>query len=225
MAGEPQGGDDPKVSGGGEPAGQDGNKGQGGSQQARSPRTTVPRLPSSDQAFVQRPNVTFEPRSPTLEDQMSPTAGDRVFPIRSVVSVDPTPTGSAKPGQSEGGYFASAAHARRQSFGAQDRSMPSKPRQGSHDWSGTSDEDSSKRSAFSPTRGPSKASPNQRQPANYINEMIADSESTGSGPAGDSRSGTQSERPRSTRAASTMSAKDDDIGGLITARFKHVITE
>ena len=55
-------------------------------------------------------NVEMSPKSPTFraDDVLSPAAADRVFPVRSVMSVQATPPTStpstARPGQTEG-YF------------------------------------------------------------------------------------------------------------------------
>lgn len=64
----------------------------------------------------------------------------------------------------------------------------------------------------------------QRQAPQYLNEIIADAESVDSD--GGSRSRPPSERPGSARASSVKSTKSfDDAGGLVTARFKHVVSE
>jgi len=68
-----------------------------------------------------------------------------------------------------------------------------------------------------------KATPaQQRQSASYFNQMVSNSD-TGSEKGGDKAS----TRPPSVRSASTRSlkSKDDEMGGLVTARFKHIVTE
>ena len=70
--------------------------------------------------------------------------------------------------------------------------------------------------ALSPT--PSQ----QRQSASYFNQMVSNSD------AGESDKGDKaSTRPPSARSSSIRSLKStaDEMGGLVTARFKHVITE
>ena len=193
-----------------------------------SPRTQRPHLSGNERAFA-RPNANVaEPRSPTTTGgPLSPDTADRVFPIRSVVSVDPTPT--PRPERPEGSYFQGAAHARRQSSNVFDSlqqiSYPNKaqsasdgkppsPRLGDDERSSTSRQSSTSRNL----EAASNAS--QTQAPQYLNEIVADSDSI------DSDGSRPSERPRSARAPSFKSMRSfDDTGGLVTARFKHVVSE
>ncbi|KAF2210815.1 hypothetical protein CERZMDRAFT_121668 [Cercospora zeae-maydis SCOH1-5] len=61
--------------------------------------------------------VSDRPQSPSssTDGQLSPAAADRVFPIRSVVSVDPTPTPLTR-GERSDGYFRNSAPTRRMSL-------------------------------------------------------------------------------------------------------------
>lgn len=198
------------------------------------PRQQKPHLPSNETAFTARPNFVEQPRSPTSADPLSPNAADRVFPIRSVVSVDPTPTPSGRP--NEGSYFQSAAHNRRQSTNVSDISQSSRAARKSRSISegrppspnlGDDGAIGSRQSSTSPNV---EAQSNASQSAGpqYLNEIIADAESVDSET---SRSRARSEQPQSDRPGSARapffkSTKSfDDTGGLVTARFKHVVSE
>ncbi|TKA82828.1 hypothetical protein B0A55_01047 [Friedmanniomyces simplex] len=207
-----------------------------------SPQAQRPHL--SDTAPLSRPNANFRDqlRSPSLEGQLSPAATDRVFPIRSVVSVDPTPTPKHRPERDS--YFQSSSRARPQSPGAdsaqsygsnstRDRQAgpdpPMSPREPRQAPSNSQSRQASNASTSTTAEPPStessdaKAAPlQQRQSASYLNQMVANSSSV-EGDAAE-RAGT---RPPSTRSSSTRSARSypDEMGGLVTARFKHVLTE
>ena len=189
-------------------------------------------MSSSDRPF---PNVTFadqQPRSPTsaLDGQLSPDTVDRVFPIRSVVSVDPTPTPSTRPDRPETSYFQHAVHARRRSTTGADilqqsqppaktrtasEGQPSSPRLG--------DDERGSNLQSSTSRNPQSAS-TSKQAQHYMDQIIARSESIGSDRA--DRSRPPSERLGSARAPSLRSMQSyDESGGLVTARFKHVVSE
>lgn len=165
--------------------------------------------------------VPFHPRhsaGSTFEDQLSPAASDRVFPIRSAVSVDPTSTPA--PRSNEQGYFSSPSHSRKASqhslLGshpskrdrtAADQTLPSNERQRSYETS----------PATSPEM-PNDA-PRERQSATLMNDIIAESTSPeSSGPASVPSGGATSSK----QAPSLHSVGD---GSLLTARFKHVVTE
>ena len=207
------------------------------SQQPMSPRSRKPQLPSNERAFTTRPNVNFadQPRSPTsnLEGQLSPEAADRVFPIRSVVSVDPTPTPSVRPDRTEGGYFQSAAQTRRQSTNYSDGQGQSEPparaRRGSEDLSTSPrmrdhQERSSRQSSVSTNVESIQSSRGQGQGQQALHDLVNDTSSIRSDRA--DKSGPPSERPTTGRALSIMSSRSvDESGGLVTARFKHVVTE
>lgn len=161
--------------------------------------------------------------SPTSE-AMSPGAPDRVFPVRSVVSVDPTPTPSAKP-DSQGGYF----HGYQS---AHDTRRPSQGSNTSRDGTPAKNKAASDARQRTITEGRRGSVSHQQQhrgrlPAQVFSDIIS-SKSGGSG--GGQDPGT-SEGQESVVSASLRSSKssvhstNEDMGGLITARFKHVITE
>ncbi|CAK3958725.1 histidine kinase A [Lecanosticta acicola] len=184
-----------------------------------------------------RPNInsTHDPRSPTAtsEGQLSPAAADRIFPIRSVISVDPSPTPTQHGTRSEG-YFHNAACARRQSYSRGSSSnrenwqvqTPSQDRHTSADRTSEHVPSSSERHASISTQGESSHStPAQnRNPQQLINDIMNE---TGSVDSGDARSSAPSERRGAVRTGSARSARSsmDDTGPLVTARFKHVVTD
>ncbi|KAK5163945.1 uncharacterized protein LTR77_010341 [Saxophila tyrrhenica] len=209
-------------------AGGGGSSGQAGEDQDAPPtqqsrggfRTNRPQLPADEQYHV---NFTEQPRSPTAFDgQLSPAAADRVYPIRSVVSVDPTPTPSARTDRSDGGYFGSA-RARRQSVTATDPSSQRAPPRRRASQEKTPHELESNRRVSEASTGISSADSDAAKQTAYINDVIGDSGSVASERG--NKSGPPSDMPPSSRAPSTMSTKSEDFGGLLTARFKHVVTE
>lgn len=180
-------------------------------------------------------NVDQPPKSPTrADDVLSPAAADRVFPVRSVISVQPTPPtatpGTARPGQTEG-YFPNYA-GRRASTSTSESSHQSRNQKGGrsnwdrHNERNERNERSRKASATGAT-GPevrSNLGPMSptRQPPDVLASMLSgqnyDARSTGADSAA------TSEAHASTYAASTRS-NIDETGPLMTARFKHVVTE
>ncbi|KAM3415484.1 Signal transduction histidine-protein kinase BarA [Cercospora zeina] len=184
--------------------------------------------------------LSDRPRSPSssTDGQLSPAAADRVFPIRSVVSVDPTPTPLTRGDRSDG-YFQNSAHTRRMSLTTNSSAEPVPPTiapaHGRHSSNerrpmrrDSEDPSSSSRQASTSTTGTSQASspPNWARPQHVLNEIVNKTESVGSGR--DVRSGPPSESVSSVRAASLMSSANnglDDTEPLVTARFKHVVTD
>ncbi|KAH9879658.1 hypothetical protein IAQ61_001477 [Plenodomus lingam] len=189
----------------------------------------------------------FAPSSPSNPDAnprrgdnfgpLSPSVTDRVFPIRSVVSVDPSPTprGNIGPGD----YFHPYSRAndarlegRRPSHGST-TSTASQPSQRAwaarHGGSATSKTDSRTDSRRSSLKRPERAEAQKTLapiPAQLFSDLVS-TKSSGSGPEEGSRSpSTQAGRPPSTSARSTKSAMSSlDMGGLVTHRFKHITTE
>lgn len=158
-------------------------------------------------------------------DQMSPAATDRVFPIRSVVSMDPTPTPSHRPEGSQGGYFNyNSGQSRRYSVaslseGSVQGSTPTRPRQSMEQKrpeNPASTEQEDKDRDLRPDTRP-------RHPPQFFNEL------TSTGPDSDQASRNSQARSAGTlRTASVMSndgSLDETGTGLVTARFKHVVSE
>ncbi len=192
-------------------------------QASRIPRANRPQLPA-DQTSM-HVGWADQPQSPSnLDGPLSPAAPDRVYPVRSVVSVDPTPTPSIRPDRGEGGYFGPAARGRRQSNATSDASSvirtPAKPRQSSQDKTVQDAAERDRRESASSAGASTTGSPAPRQSSTYINDIVADAESVTS-----TRPGTASDMPPYSRAPSTMSGRSEELGGLVTARFKHVVTE
>lgn len=173
------------------------------------------------------PNIANNvgPYSPSAAG-LSPSAHDRVFPIRSVVSVDPNPTSTPKPtGQYAGDYFhqysrandsrrpsgstaSNASHVSQRPQGQGQRPMP----------------------ATTPGRetGPSTRQNTKSKlqlPASLFKDMS--SSSPANSVEGGSRSPSAADRPSSPGGASIRSTLSSvgEMGTLITPRFKHVVTE
>ena len=163
---------------------------------------------------------------------MSPTATDRVFPIRSVVSVDPTTTPRPRIDTTGGDHFPgmslpSSTTSERKSE-SRHFSTDSASKQESASETAAADSPSRRRresgvkvsSAQDPgdqsaaAQGRRKQSPGERMGGARQMQIFADSASMRSQTEGDSQS-----------IAESVRSQADDAGGLITARFKHVITE
>lgn len=192
-----------------------------------SPRAPKPRLQGNTDAFQQpRPSGTGveQARSsvPPHDGTLSPDAADRVFPVRSVISVEPTPM--ARSERADTGYFGSRA--RKQSIGEGD-SQPdtgSKQRRASDDRSGISRGNNSDRKTQAPSRRSVKtgpASPRASGQYNYINEIISETDSDAGKEDAQSERTSASRQPLSSRSRASI----DETGGLVTARFKHVVSE
>lgn len=194
------------------------------------PRAPKPRLQGAREAFASRSgagNTTEQIRSPpsALDGQLSPDPADRVFPVRSVISVEPTP--SARPERSDTGYF--GARGRRPSVSEAETMQ--RQRRASDDQSNTSrgggDNTSLRQASVSPRQASSTGttSPRASGQYNYINEIISERDTPSMSEKGDRDSASEqteaSRRPHSTRSRASI----DDMGGLVTARFKHVVSE
>ncbi|KAF1981976.1 hypothetical protein K402DRAFT_424948 [Aulographum hederae CBS 113979] len=162
------------------------------------------------------------------EGLTSPISQDRVFPIRSVVSVDPTPTPGA---WSEGsGYFPPGgrdAAGRRQSetsgseasssYGAARKPSQASRTSGEHARPSASvpppPSEPSAALSDTPTPTPRKRPPVPKLPAELFRDL--------------SSSRTESELPKSAGQASSVAseAKSDETPAIVTARFKHVISD
>ena len=167
-----------------------------------------------------------------LLGQMSPSATDRVFPIRSVVSVDPTPTpkpridttgGDGFPGMSlpssntdeskrdSRSFSTGTVSAHGSNAGTAAANSPTRGRRESG-VELSSLQDSGDQSISAHSRR--KRSPGERMGGARQMQTFADSASVGSQTAADTQS-----------VAESVRSQADDAGGLVTARFKHAVTE
>ncbi|KAF2804723.1 uncharacterized protein BDZ99DRAFT_481176 [Mytilinidion resinicola] len=199
----------------------------------------------------QPPQAASSVASPSTDhmSQLSPGATDRVFPIRSIVSVDPTPPpGRAPTAQSD--YFQQFSRSsidaarRRQSAGsdtshsstASQRGITNKPKPSDPDATPKAEQAPPEqppqpplKSSMKPAREPARMAP-PRLPA----QLFSDIQSNKSGESdGTSRTGSlltdKDKQSTASRSASIMSGTSGHSGGveegLMTARFKHIITE
>ncbi|KAI7628885.1 hypothetical protein KC319_g17080, partial [Hortaea werneckii] len=202
-----------------------------------SPVRQKPNLPS-----IPPPDLDFreQVKSPNaLENQLSPQAQDRVFPIRSVVGIEPTATPSGRADHRHDGYFRTSGQARRTSASGRpqnlsdnplarsrqtsaERSIPTSPYAAPTAMPGQTVSRSgstSTQAAHKPN--PSKSSTKDDRNATYLQNIMQETD-------GDStKSGTASERYPLESAGSNKSIRSakDETGGLVTARFKHIVTE
>ncbi|KAI4607042.1 hypothetical protein J4E83_009797 [Alternaria metachromatica] len=201
----------------------------------------VPEEPATPDAAPKAADFALPPNStasggPSNEGAMSPSATDRVFPIRSAISVDPTPT--PKGGHSQGDYFHPYSRTNDSRFTSDSRraSQGSTTSQASHGsqraWGlrpgGTKADTGSdtQRSSFQSTQradGSRRAAP--QIPQNLFNDLSS-TKSGGSAQEGSRSPGSRAERAPSIGGASAKSGISSlDMGGLVTHRFKHVTTE
>ena len=155
---------------------------------------------------------------------------DRVFPIRSVVSVQPTPTPTPRSEAGVGGYFGPgiAPDRRYSSVNTSDgptqntptRSKAGPPSQTSKTDDSASDQHGDSRNGSVSTSGDSLDDKRYGRPA-QIFRHISSSKSDSSESAG-----TQPRSSARTASVKSMQSGPDETGsGLVTARFKHVISE
>ena len=168
--------------------------------------------------------------SPTSElsdptGSFSPGSTDRVFPIRSFVSVDPHSTPSQRSDRHEG-YFNNPAHVRRYSAASsteQPHTSTPMAKQTSMD---PSHESTSRNSSQSrPNRRDSQPSSDYQQRASTLRQttqLFGDSGSVRSESLASAPIPESGERPPSIRS---NTGSIDETGGLLTARFKHVVYE
>ena len=201
-------------------------------------RPWIARLPDSILRSVpQGPPGVDSPMSQSSDspyDQLSPSATDHVFPIRSVVSVDPTPTPLNRTEAYKGDGFPGMVPASNSSSATiVERRHDLHQRQAS---SSPSVEKSSDFAEFSsrPRHNLEKAAPANYEP-NSRNSVVDDFKS--SPPfALEGRERREESRhmqsntdnvSRSSRNSAIRSIRNDaeDTGAIFTARFKHAITE
>ena len=164
---------------------------------------------------------------------MSPSATDRVFPMRSVVSVDPTPTpkprldttaGDGFPGMSlpssatsepkrEARHFSTGSVSGLESeTETAARESPSRRRRESGIKIASVQDPGSQSSSAQPRR---KRSPSERMGGARQMQTTTDSASIRS----------QTTNADAQSVADSVKSQAEDAGGLFTARFKHVVTE
>lgn len=203
-----------------------------------SSRVDKPDLTEAGQPVPRDNNYAeIPPKSPTFRagDVLSPAAPDRVFPVRSVISVQPkTPTpGTARPEQTEG-YFPGYA-SRRGSTSTSESSQRSgsvkNQKSGRSNWDRANERNErnnrSRKASSTGANGPEfrsnlgTSSPMRQTPDVLANMLTGkdydDARSAGAGSIATSGANA------SAYAASTRST--DETGPLMTARFKHVVTE
>ncbi|THZ06319.1 hypothetical protein D6C93_01529 [Aureobasidium pullulans] len=141
-------------------------------------------------------------RSPL--DPLSPDVQDRVFPIRSVVSVDPNATPSHRSDNGNNGYF-HQGHQQGRRFSANSDSEQKKETQ---------------------DRQSSNTAHQRRHPPQLFNELASSRNDSDNVTLNSTSS--RDTRPRSSDRTASMRSMggQDEIGsGLLTARFKHVVSE
>ncbi|THZ45039.1 hypothetical protein D6C90_04612 [Aureobasidium pullulans] len=141
-------------------------------------------------------------RSPL--DPLSPDVQDRVFPIRSVVSVDPNATPSHRFDNGNNGYF-HQGHQQGRRFSANSDSEQKKETQ---------------------DRQSSSTAHQRRHPPQLFNELASSRNDSDNVTLNSTSS--RDTRPRSSDRTASMRSMggQDEIGsGLLTARFKHVVSE
>ncbi|KAI5204469.1 hypothetical protein E4T39_03543 [Aureobasidium subglaciale] len=179
-----------------------------------------------------RPNSSLWPgadqarncRSPL--DPLSPDVADRVFPIRSVVSVDPNATPSHRSDNSSSGYFLHQNQQGRRFSATSDseRKGPNgTPKTKSTSSTASGSDKPQDRHVSNPSIHP------HRHPAQLFHELASsrtesDNATLRSTDSRDTR-GTRFTQPSGRAATSIRSVGGDDGTGLITARFKHVVSE
>ncbi|KAI7139079.1 hypothetical protein KC337_g117 [Hortaea werneckii] len=202
-----------------------------------SPERQKPNLPS-----IPPPDIDFreQVKSPTaLENQLSPQAQDRVFPIRSVVGIEPTATPSGRADHRHDSYFRTFSQARRTSASGRpqnlsedplarsrqtstERSRPTSPPAGATAMPRqTVGRTGSTSTQAVHTPNPSQSSTKDDRNAAYLQNIMQETDRDST------KSGTASERYPLESAGSNKSIRsaNDETGGLVTARFKHIVTE
>lgn len=172
-------------------------------------------LPPPSQSSRRHRDSMSSAKGSDITDVLSPGTTDRVYPIRSVISVDPNSTPAIKP-KPQDGYFQTLGRsnrARRQSGGTE------------ASYTGMS-EVSNKASVDNPnvkTPGPAdrddtpERSPIPKYDSNIFTDLVA-------GTAGGAHS-KHSSISKSKEPSIKSVPFSEDTPHLITARFKHVVTE
>ncbi|KAF2123933.1 hypothetical protein P153DRAFT_303484 [Dothidotthia symphoricarpi CBS 119687] len=193
--------------------------------------------PRASSGHVKPPSFVPSPSnsgmmSPSTEDALgplTPSASDRVFPIRSVVSVDPTSTPKAS--SNHGDYFHPYSKANDPRLpGDRRASQSSTASQVSRHSNRGSDRASESRrgSAKQQPPPPQKSDEPRMVPLLPPSQLFQDGSRTADSFQDDSRSASlRVDRPSSPGGTSAKSGGSSlgDIGSLVAPRFKHVVAE
>ncbi|KAB8346274.1 hypothetical protein FH972_023318 [Carpinus fangiana] len=188
---------------------------------APEPVDTSTAAPTIDPRYASRRPRTSSvgTLSASTEGPLSPDAGDRVFPIRSFVSVDPTPTpGAASESSRDGGYFGIRRSAGRRKDKSKERNdIPeegiSSLEQQSNDEAGTESNAESVGSRGDAARLPDKYRLKVGEQA-FPNVSFGDASSIGS-----------ASQPAAPPRSAPSAAEEEHGSGILTSRFKHIITD
>lgn len=163
---------------------------------------------------------------------MSPSASDRVFPIRSVVSVDPTPTPKPRTDAIGGDGFPgmSLPSSTTSEYKRESRHFSTASASGQESESETAAVDSpSRRRRDSGVKTTSVPDPGDQGTAAQGRRKQSPGEHMGGARQMHSFTDSASIRSQTTfdaqSIAESVRSQPDDAGGLLTARFKHAITE
>lgn len=207
-----------------------------------SPRTKAPGCQAQGSGTPQKPPITrndtvtaSSPAPSTVKspfDELGPSAPHRVFPIRSVVSVDPNPTPTSQPDRSPTDGFpgmsvsstprhmsTSSSHSQASASECPSGDGAPKPRHGADlaSTNAASAQESRKRPWVFRRRS---SEGRERMGGSRQIQTFVDTSSVRS----ESNSSQVGDRAPSF-AGSTKSVADDSTSPLITARFKHKVTE
>ncbi|KAF2202807.1 hypothetical protein GQ43DRAFT_368279 [Delitschia confertaspora ATCC 74209] len=199
---------------------------------------------SGSRTGLTSPSLSTSATSPAEGNSLSPSTTDRVFPIRSVVSMDPTPTPVHRP---QGDYFPQytrASDARNPSedcnhsagWAASYFSQPRPDPAPGHGMSGTHPTSNAIQTPSAPSskestkfrRGGGSRVPPGRLPAQVFSDII----SYRSVESGETVTSTQgsfcADKPPSGAGGSSIKSGTSSVGemgGFMTHRFQHVVTE
>jgi light-regulated signal transduction histidine kinase (bacteriophytochrome) len=187
-------------------------------------------------------NVEIPPKSPTsrADDVLSPAAADRVFPVRSVMSVQATPPtstpGTARPGQTDGYFpnYQSRRGSTSTSVSSHKSGSVKNQKGGRSDWDRAAERNErternerNRKASSSGTTGPevrSNLGPTSptRHTSDFLTGVLSgkdtDDHSIGTG-------STTTNGANASAYAASMRSNMDETTPLMTARFKHVVTE
>ncbi|KAG8532833.1 uncharacterized protein KY384_002711 [Bacidia gigantensis] len=197
---------------------------RGSASQRPSCASTVDDLQNNDSSASQEPDPTLGPLSPQTED--------RVFPVRSVVSVDPNSTPTAKydptareeyPGMSAPSSAGPDQHFMPRAFSkSRTASMSSTPDAVSIRSSSLPRRDVKSRPDLSNTTQSRRSS--NREASESLPDGLRHMLTPTAEEANDPYNNLAASRDKESTAGSLKST-GDEVGGLITARFQHVVTE
>lgn len=158
-------------------------------------------------------------------DDLSPAAADRVFPIRSVVTVDPLVTSNARNEKNVDDYFSYTETPTPQSIRPHNHTDRLHERSRQTSMANSTSDATLETKSIGTNASDHSAPPRPRHQTDRHTHDVFTAIAASPAPGAPHTAHSTDSRESSVAPPSIRSVNDDVGGGLLTARFKHVVTE